>query len=117
MIAATGRRNRPGMVDVINATLQKKPETVSALAALQDDARLRLAAQAAGVVAFDWSIADDRMVWDGAIDVLPFHLDVERMRRGQVFLDWLCPEGRSAVLAVSDSNAAQPEFFELDVEA
>jgi diguanylate cyclase (GGDEF)-like protein len=117
MIAATGRRNRPGMVDVINATLQKKPETVSTLSELQDSARLRLAVQAGGVVAFDWSIFDDRIVWDGAVDILPFHLDADRMRRGQVFLDWLSPEGRSAVLAVADRNSFQPEFFDIDVEA
>ena len=117
MIAATGWRNRPGMVDVINATLQKKPETVSALSELQDSARLRLAVQAGGVVAFDWSIFDDKIVWDGAIDILPFHLDADRMRRGQVFLDWLSPEGRSAVLAIADRNSFQPEFFDIDVEA
>jgi diguanylate cyclase (GGDEF)-like protein len=105
------------MVDVINATLQKKPETVSALSELQDSARLRLAVQAGGVVAFDWSIFDDKIVWDGAIDILPFHLDADRMRRGQVFLDWLSPEGRSAVLAVADRNSFQPEFFDIDVEA
>jgi diguanylate cyclase (GGDEF)-like protein len=105
------------MVDVINATLQKKPETVSALADLQDGTRLRLALQASGVAAFDWSIADDRIVWDGAIDILPFYLDAERMRRGQVFLDWLSLEGRGAIQAVTDSNARQPESFELDIEA
>jgi diguanylate cyclase (GGDEF)-like protein len=105
------------MVDVINATLQKKPETVSALADLQDGARLRLALQASDVAVFDWSIPDDRIVWDGAVGILPFHLDAERMRRGQVFLDWLNLEGRSAIQAVTDSNAKQPEPFELDVEA
>jgi diguanylate cyclase (GGDEF)-like protein len=105
------------MVDVINATLQKKPETVSALADLQDGTRLRLALQASDVAVFDWSIPDDRIVWDGAVGILPFHLDAERMRRGQVFLDWLNLEGRSAIQAVTDSNAKQPEPFELDVEA
>src|SRR5271167_2576185 len=104
------------MVDVVTASLQKKTGEIAALAAADDSARLRLATLAARVVTFDWTQCDDRIVWDGAVDILPYHLDSERMKRGQVFLDWLSLEGRAALLAVTDNNSSQPTFFELELE-
>ena len=66
----TGR----GMVVVLNAALQKRDD-VAQLGTLEDELRLRLAAQAAGCAAFDWNVAAGTIRWDGATDILPLHLD------------------------------------------
>ena len=50
------------------------------MAQLEDELRLRLAAQAAGCAAFDWDVAAGTIRWDGATDILPLHLD-SRQRR------------------------------------
>ena len=44
------------MVVVINAALQKRDD-LAQLTTLEDELRLRLAAQAAGAAAFDWNVA------------------------------------------------------------
>jgi len=56
--------------------LQKKP--VKGLDALSGSERaelLRYSMLAAGVASFDWTLSDDRINWDGAIDLLPYHHD------------------------------------------
>jgi hypothetical protein len=56
---------------VLRQTLPKKPvDGMRALAAAQDVERLRLAMTGAGEAAFDWTIGDDRIVWDGATETL-----------------------------------------------
>ena len=51
-------------------TLPKKPsESIRTLAAAHDAERLRLAAAGAREAVFDWTMADDRITWDGAVDL------------------------------------------------
>ncbi len=99
-------------------SLQLKPaQHVAALAAAQDAERLRLAARASGVAVFDWIVPDDLIIWDGAVDVLPYHHDLERLKRGQVFLNWLGHDARAAVTAILESRSPRQSSFELDLEA
>lgn len=99
-------------------SLQMKPtQHVAALAATQDAERLRLAARASGVAVFDWIVPDDLIVWDGAVDILPYHHDADRMKRGHAFLNWLGPDARASVSAVLESRSPRQSTFELDIEA
>ena len=97
---------------MLNAALQKRNEGAQ-LATLEDELRLRLAAQAAGAAAFDWNVADGVISWDGATDILPLHLDG---RDACNFLDNVAPERRAALLAVLDARGHGSSSFELDIE-
>ncbi|HEY0104591.1 MAG TPA: bifunctional diguanylate cyclase/phosphodiesterase [Rhizomicrobium sp.] len=98
--------------------LQKKPaDGLEALTGAEQAERLRFALLGSGVATFDWSIADDRIVWDGAVDLLPYHADPLRLPRGAAFAGWLSPESRARLMQVIDSRAAQDSHFDLAIEA
>ncbi len=81
---------------MLTQTLQKEPraETGGELAAVHDNLRLRLAAQASGAVVFDWNVVDGTIAWDGALQALPLHLD---NNRAQVLIDSIPQEKRGAL--------------------
>ena len=87
----------------------KSPSSVT----LDDELRLRLAAQAAGCAAFDWDIAAGTIRWDGATDILPLHLDTANARS---FLDGILPERRDELQAVLESRDMGSAFFLVDIE-
>lgn len=95
---------------MLNAALQKRD--VAQLGELEDELRLRLASQAAGVVAFDWNVAQGTIQWDGALEILPQHIDTSDTVS---LLDAIAPERRAALLAVIDTRGPQ-STFELDIE-
>src|ERR1700723_2878963 len=102
----------PRMVVVFNAALQKRDE-IAQLGQLEDELRLRLAAQAAGCVAFDWDVTTGHIRWDGATDILPLHLDTVR---AQSFLDGVAMEGRCGLMAVIEARDTTSNFFLTDIE-
>jgi len=97
---------------VLNAALQKR-ENVARLEQLEDELRLRLAAQAAATAAFDWDVVAGKIHWDGATEILPLHLDGAN---AQNFLDALALEGRTGLLALLDSREANTGVFLADIE-
>jgi diguanylate cyclase (GGDEF)-like protein len=97
---------------VLNAALQKR-DNVTQLGTLEDELRLRLAAQAANTVAFDWNVTAETIVWDGATDILPMHLDAANARS---LLDAIPPERRGGLLAALESREAQSVFFQFEIE-
>jgi diguanylate cyclase (GGDEF)-like protein len=97
---------------VLNAAVQKRDD-VDQLGTLADELRLRLAAQAASAVAFDWDVRTGTITWDGATDILPSHLD---FRTGFSFIDGISPERRAALMALLDSRGSAPTAFEVDIE-
>ena len=101
------------MVDVLSAALQKGHSSVVELGAVQDGTRLRLAAQASGVVAFDWQVADGIITWDGATEILPFQRDIGC---AAVFLDAIERDKRSALEALLDSHSPQSTPFLIEIE-
>jgi diguanylate cyclase (GGDEF)-like protein len=101
------------MVDVLNAALQKGQQDVAALDAAQDATRLRLAAQAASVAAFDWQVGDGVITWDGATEILPFQRDIHR---AAVFLDAVEREKRGELEALLDASTPQNSPFAIDIE-
>jgi diguanylate cyclase (GGDEF)-like protein len=100
------------MVVVLNAALQKRDQVVQ-LGTLEDELRLRLAAQAAGCAAFDWNIASGTIRWDGATDILPLHLDAANARN---FVDGILPERRRELGTVLDARNSASAFFLVDIE-
>ena len=98
--------------------LQKKPaDGLGALSGSERAELLRYAMLGAGVASFDWTISDDRVGWDGAIDILPYHRDAKRLTRGASFLGWLNPESRARLVSLIESRSAQQSGFELSLEA
>jgi diguanylate cyclase (GGDEF)-like protein len=100
------------MVAVLHAALQKRDDLVQ-LGTLQDQLRLLLATQAAGCAAFDWDIASGVIRWDGAIDILPLHLD---SAKGRNFLDGIPPERRRELQEVLESREPSSTSFHADIE-
>ena len=87
-------------------SLHVKPaEQFASLAAAQDAERLRFSTRAAKVTSFDWTVEDDRIVWDGSLEVFPFGNDAERMSRGISFLNWLSPDGREKVRSIIEDRS------------
>jgi diguanylate cyclase (GGDEF)-like protein len=105
------------MVEV-SQPLQKRPaDGLEGLSATEQAERLRFALLGSSVASFDWSIADDQIAWDGAIDILPYSSDPQRMARGSAFATWLNPESRAQLMQVVDSRTAQETQFDLVIEA
>jgi diguanylate cyclase (GGDEF)-like protein len=101
------------MVDVLTAALQKGHESLAELGAAQDAVRLRLAAQAAAVAAFDWQVGDGLITWDGATEILPFQRNIQR---APVFLDAIERGSRIGLEALLDARDNQSTPFTLDIE-
>lgn len=98
--------------------LQKRQaDGLDALSASEQAERLRHAMLASGVAGFDWTIADDRIHWDGAIDIIPFHADPNRLARGTAFVGWLSPESRGRLNSLIESRAPSQAPFDLALEA
>jgi diguanylate cyclase (GGDEF)-like protein len=98
---------------MLNVALQKKANGVEALSATEDNLRLRLAAQAAGVATFDWHVAEGVIHWDGATDMLPFQRDVSR---AHLFLESIDRQRRHELEALIDIHSPQPTHFVVDLE-
>jgi diguanylate cyclase (GGDEF)-like protein len=106
------------MVGRVSQQLQKKPtDGLGALSGSERAELLRYAMLGAGVASFDWTISDDRVGWDGAIDMLPYHRDAKSLARGTSFLNWLNPESRARLVSLIETRQTQQSGFELSLEA
>ena len=109
---------RYGWVVVVRQTLLKKPvDGIRALASEHDVERLRLAVTGANEVAFDWTLGDDRIVWDGGVDVLVLHADVDRLQKGMQLRAWMSPMGRDEFDRIVQERALDDTIFEFEFEA
>jgi diguanylate cyclase (GGDEF)-like protein len=95
----------------------KLAEPFASLAAAQDAERLRFSTRAAKATSFDWTIEDDRVVWEGSLEIFPYGHDTERLSRGISFLNWLSPDGREKVRAVIEDRSGHQSSFDIAVEA
>jgi diguanylate cyclase (GGDEF)-like protein len=98
---------------VLIAALQKGHERLAELGSAQDAVRLRLAAQASSVAAFDWQVGDGLITWDGATEILPFQRNVHR---AAIFLDAIERASRIGLEAILDARDSQNTPFLLEVE-
>ncbi|HWA31790.1 MAG TPA: bifunctional diguanylate cyclase/phosphodiesterase [Rhizomicrobium sp.] len=98
-------------------TLPKKPsESIRSLAAAHDAERLRLAVAGAREAVFDWTMADDRLAWDGALELLESHADIDRLKRGTTMRQWMGDVGRRQLALVLSDTTAQETCFEIEFE-
>lgn len=105
------------MVDVLEKSLQRKPgEPVTSLRTVQDAERLKLAVAAAGAIVFDWTVADDRIVWEGAIETLPPQVFSGRSSYGRQLLAALDSETRHRMTDILNTHGRDSVFFEIEAE-
>jgi diguanylate cyclase (GGDEF)-like protein len=117
MMIPTGRKGRIGWWVVLNKTLQKKPvDGVRALAAAHDLDRLRLAIAGAGEAVFDWTVADDRIIWDGTTEILSAHVDPSRLSRGESFRGWMGSAAREKLHGIVGKLATSDTDFDFEFE-
>jgi diguanylate cyclase (GGDEF)-like protein len=79
--------------------------------------RLRLALIGAKTAAFYWSIAEDRIQWDGSEAALGDHSPLAALETGQAFRAWLGPAARSRLLAIINEPSPAEPAFTLEFEA
>jgi len=98
--------------------LPKKPaENFRSLAAVHDAERLRLAVSGAREAVFDWTVADDRIEWDGALDVLAHSTDVSRLNKGQNFRHWMGEDAQRKLAEIFSDTAPKETSFEFEFES
>src|SRR5215469_7870121 len=84
-------------------------ESIHTLEAIGDLERLRLATRAAVETAFDWVLSDDRIVWDGATEILSPFANSDVLHRGSAFRNWIGASGRERIDSIL-SNAKEAVF-------
>lgn len=105
------------MVDVVEQSLQKKPgESLASLRAVAEAERLQLAVSSAVIAAFNWTIADDRIVWDGALEILPGQIVQRDRSHGRTLLASMNSKVRQRFNALIDSRSPESVHFDIDVE-
>jgi diguanylate cyclase (GGDEF)-like protein len=105
------------MVDVVEQSLQKKPgESLASLRAVAEAERLQLAVSSAVIAAFNWTIADDRIVWDGALEILPAQIVQRDRSQGRTLLASMNSKLRQRFTALIDSRSPENVHFDIDVE-
>jgi diguanylate cyclase (GGDEF)-like protein len=95
-------------------TLRNK---VEALAQSSDAERMRLALRGAKIAVFDWTIADDRLAWDGAESLLRSLPDADRLTSGETFRTWIGSDARAKLQGFIDDFAAQDAELKFEFEA
>jgi diguanylate cyclase (GGDEF)-like protein len=102
---------------VLSQTLQKAGESVRKLAAAHDLERLQLALAGAREAAFDWTLADDRVAWNGGTEVLSLHHAPGRLSEGECFRAWMSDAGRAKLGALVQDAFTHDSGFSFEFEA
>lgn len=92
-------------------------ERLEALGQISDAERLRLALKGARAAAFDWTLSDDSIRWDGASWTTPEHEQLERLTNGHAFCLWLPPQARARLLNALDDIHSEEANFRVEFEA
>ena len=92
-------------------------ERLEALGQISDAERLRLALKSARATAFDWTLSDDCIHWDGAPWATREHAPLERLSNGHAFCMWLPPQARARLLNALDDIHSEEATFRLEFEA
>lgn len=101
---------------VRSRALHEFDKGLKALGRTNDAERMRLALIGSGQAVFDWSMADDRIVWDGALTDRYNPPDVTTLESGQAFRSWLPPEARGHLLAFIDETSPIDPALSLEFE-
>jgi len=106
-------RNNGGIVH--GQALQRKlRKGLNGLAQASEAERLRLAVLGAKEAVFDWTLSDDRIVWDGAPGFLELHPRPERLRSGAALLAWMNTKSREVLCALIDETEIDDPAFALE---
>ncbi|HEY4114017.1 MAG TPA: bifunctional diguanylate cyclase/phosphodiesterase, partial [Rhizomicrobium sp.] len=98
--------------------LAKRPaDSMTALAVAQDVERFRLAVTGAREATFDWVLAEDRIHWDGATELLTLYSDPDRFNRGEFFQNWMTEQGRAKLCTILEEISHNDATFEFEFEA
>jgi diguanylate cyclase (GGDEF)-like protein len=98
---------------VVSQTLLKKPvDGIRSLASERDLERLRLAVTGANEIVFDWTLGDDRVAWDGGVEILSLHTSVDRLQRGEQLRNWMSPAGREILDRILHERAHEDTTFD-----
>lgn len=101
---------------MLEQSLQKKPgEPLHSLRTVQDTERLKLAVTGAGTLLFDWTVSDDSIVWDGAVDQLPPQL-AGNGSYGRQFLAAVDADSRRRFTELLNSRSKEQTSFEVEAE-
>ncbi|MGQ0741839.1 MAG: putative bifunctional diguanylate cyclase/phosphodiesterase [Alphaproteobacteria bacterium] len=92
-------------------------ESFKALGEANAAERLRLAVTGAGEAAFDWTIADNRIVWEAADSVLRPHVDPAQVETGHGFCAWIGHESKERLLSLVSEIAPAEPVFELEFQS
>ncbi|HEY4266180.1 MAG TPA: bifunctional diguanylate cyclase/phosphodiesterase [Micropepsaceae bacterium] len=92
-------------------------DRLEALGQTADVTRLRLALLGARAVAFDWTLADDRIRWDGTEAAIPEFSELERLETGQGFRAWLSLAARTRLLEIIEEPASYDSTFRMEFQA
>jgi diguanylate cyclase (GGDEF)-like protein len=80
----------------------------------EEIALLKAAVIGAHTVVFDWTLADDSVVWEGALDILPCTID--RLDTGKTFLDMMPPPSQELLTAKLERTTPASSAFKIEVE-
>lgn len=98
---------------MLQKTLHRGAEARAQIGAAHENARMRLASQAARAVILDWQVAEDRIHWDGATDILPASLEGGS---AQALLDIVTRAGRDELALLLEDRSPYSSQFELNLE-
>lgn len=91
-------------------------DSLKNLAHTNEAERLRLAVAGAREAAFDWTIADDHIVWEGADSVLEGCVDPVHLQTGKGLSNWMNESAREKLLALVNEHAPANPMFEMEFE-
>jgi diguanylate cyclase (GGDEF)-like protein len=100
----------------LSETLRNPPEGIQALSSAHDLERLRLALKSARDAAFDWTVGDDRIAWDGSLELFSLHRDPDRLSCGTAFRAWVGEPGRAKLQALLEVVSPETSWFEFEFE-
>jgi diguanylate cyclase (GGDEF)-like protein len=89
---------------------------VESLAQSSDAERMRLALKGAKVAVFDWAIAEDVIVWDGAESLLRNLPNPERLTKGEEFRIWIGADARTKLQSFIENSGAPDAELKLVFE-
>ena len=92
-------------------------DRLESLTQVNDAERLRLALLGARAAVFDWTVADDRIHWEGAEAALSYQPELKRLNSGHAFRAWLGPQARGRLLAFVDELSPSDPAFAMEFEA
>jgi len=92
-------------------------DRLEALGQSTDAERLRLALIGAKASAFDWTIDDDQIHWDGGPAALRHHPELERLTSGDALQAWLGPHAMGRLLGLIDEVSPADSSFTVEFEA